>query len=270
MSRVVITGSTKGIGRGMAEEFIKRGHDVAVSSRNQADAQRVAEELTAMGPGKACGTRCDVSQLADVQGLWDFASAELGGVDMWINNAGYATARYSVHEIPESTVNTLVDSNLKGAIFGSQVAVCGFRSQGSGTLYNTLGGSFDGKRLTPNMGVYSATKAAIWLLTKYLLSENKDQNIMIGTISPGMLITENWFSEQKQLSAEEWEKIRPMLNVLCDHVDVATPWLVDQVLANKENGKRIAWLSTGKIMRRFFDAKVLGKKRDLFSRYNLG
>ncbi len=93
---------------------------------------------------------------------------------------------------------------------------------------------------------------------------------MIGAISPGMLITENWFSEQKQLSAEEWEKIRPMLNVLCDHVDVATPWLVDQVLANKENGKRIAWLSTGKIMRRFFDAKVLGKKRDLFSRYNLG
>jgi len=270
MSRVVVTGSTKGIGRGMAEEFVKRGHDVAVSSRSEDDAQRVAEELTVIGPGRACGTRCDVSRRDDVQGLWDFAASELGGVDLWINNAGYATARYSVEDLPENLVHTLIDSNFKGAVFGSQVAVAGFRAQGSGALYNTLGGSYDGKRLTPNMGVYSATKAAIWLMTRYLVSENQDSNVVIGTISPGMLITENWFAEQQELAPDEWEKLRPTLNVLCDHVDVATPWLVDEVLSNHETGKRIAWLSTGKIMRRFFDAKVLGRKRDLFSRYGLG
>jgi len=60
-----------------------------------------------------------------------------------------------------------------------------------------------------------------------------------------------------------------MLNVLCDYVDVVTPWITEQILANTQSGKRIAWLTGGKIARRFFDAKVLGRKRDLFTRYGL-
>ena len=269
MSNVVITGSSKGIGRGLAEEFIKRGHHVTVSSRNQADSERVATELSEMGPAKATGVACDVSIKEQVQGLWDHAAAAFGSVDIWINNAGYATARFAVHDLPENLVHTLIDSNLKGAVFGSQVAVNGMRAQGHGALYNMLGGSFQGKRLTPNMGVYSATKSGIWRLTLYLLAENKDKGLMIGSISPGMLISDNWFDEQKHLSEDEWLEVKPLLNTLCDYVDTATPWIVDQVLANKEYGKRIAWLTGGKIMKRFFDAKVLGKKRDLFSRYGL-
>ena len=88
-------------------------------------------------------------------------------------------------------------------------------------------------------------------------------------ISPGMLITENWFDQQKKMSDEEWQELRPTLNVLCDHVEDVTPWLTDQVLENRESGKRIAWLTGGMIAKRFFDAKVLKKERDLFSRYGL-
>lgn len=266
---VVVTGSTKGIGRGLAEEFIRRGHNVTVSSRSQADAEHAAAELTRLGPGKATGTRCDVSCKDDAQALWDHARAAFDRIDIWINNAGYATAQYLVHEMPESVVHTLVDSNLKGAAFCSQVAITGFRQQGSGALYNMLGGSFDGKRLTPNMGMYSATKAGIWRLTQYLVAENKDTGILVASISPGMLISDNWFAEQKHMSPEDWEKTKPLLNVLCDHVDTATPWLAEQVLSNTEHGRRIAWLTTGKIMQRFFAARVLGRKRDLFSRYGL-
>jgi NAD(P)-dependent dehydrogenase (short-subunit alcohol dehydrogenase family) len=119
------------------------------------------------------------------------------------------------------------------------------------------------------MGVYSGTKAAVWMLTKYLVDENQGRNIIIAAISPGMLISDNWFEEQAQLSPEAWQKIRPLLNILCDHVDTSTPWLVEQVLANTESGGRIAWLNTGRIMGRFFDAYVLRRKRDLFSRYGL-
>lgn len=269
MSNVVITGSSKGIGRGLAEEFIRRGHNVTVSSRSQTDSERVAAELTEMGPAKATGTACDVSIKAQVQGLWDHAVQTFGSVDIWINNAGYATARYLVQDLPENLVHTLIDSNLKGAVFGSQIAINGMRAQGHGALYNMLGGSFQGKRLTPNMGVYSATKSGIWRLTLYLLEENKDTGLMIGSISPGMLISDNWFDEQKHLSDEEWQEIKPTLNTLCDYVETVTPWLVDEVLANKDYGKRIAWLTGGKIMKRFFDAKVLKKERDLFSRFGL-
>ena len=55
MSNVVVTGSSKGIGRGLAEEFVRRGHNVTVSSRSQADSEHVAAELSAMGPARASG-----------------------------------------------------------------------------------------------------------------------------------------------------------------------------------------------------------------------
>jgi len=269
MVTAVITGSTKGIGRGLAAEFIKRGHNAVICSRNQADVERVAAELEAIGPGKCTGIACDTTNKQQVQALWDHGVSHFGTVDIWINNAGLASSRHKVHEIPEDLARTLITSNMIGTTFGSQVAINGFRKQGSGALYNVLGGSFDGKRLVPNMGVYSSTKAGIHLLTKYLIDENKDQNITIGMISPGMLITENWFDEQAKLSKDEWQKIRPMLNILCDHVETVTPWLTDNILANKQSGKRIAWMSGGKIIKRFVDAKLLGRKRDLFSRYNL-
>jgi NAD(P)-dependent dehydrogenase (short-subunit alcohol dehydrogenase family) len=190
-------------------------------------------------------------------------------VDFWINNAGMATSRHAIHELPEDLTKTLITSNLLGTTYGSQVAISGFRNQGHGALYNVLGGSFDGKRLVPNMGVYSSTKSGIHLLTKYLVEENKDVNIRIGMISPGMLITENWFDEQNKLSPDEWQKIRPLLNVLCDYVETVTPWLTEQILANEKNGRRIAWMTGGKIMKRFVGAKLLGRKRDLFTRYGL-
>ncbi len=269
MSTVVITGSTKGIGRGLAEAFVRRGHNAVICSRNPADVERVAAEIGELGEGRCSGISCDTTDKAQVQALWDHAKSTYGDVDIWINNAGVAVSRFLVHELPEDLTRTLITSNMIGTTFGSQIAVNGFREQGHGALYNVLGGSFDGKRLVPNMGVYSSTKAAIHLLTKYLIDENKGQNMVIGSISPGMLITENWFEEQKEVSPEEWQKLRPLLNVLCDHVDTVAPWIADQVLANTQSDKRIAWLTGGKIAGRFFAAKVLGRKRDLFTRYGL-
>ncbi|MDP7042266.1 MAG: hypothetical protein QGF91_06405, partial [Gammaproteobacteria bacterium] len=94
-------------------------------------------------------------------------------------------------------------------------------------------------------------------------------NILIGMISPGMLITENWFEEQQELSDEEWQNIRPQLDMMCDYVDTVMPWLAQQILTNTENGKRIAWMTNGKMLQRFVRTKLLGQKRDLFSRYGL-
>jgi NAD(P)-dependent dehydrogenase (short-subunit alcohol dehydrogenase family) len=269
MSSVVITGSTKGIGRGLAEEFIKRGHNAVICSRNPADVDKAAAELGAIGPGKCSGISCDVSAKAQLQSLWNHAVEKFGSVDYWINNAGLASSRHLVHELPEDLTRTIISSNILGTTFASQVAMTGFRKQGSGSLYNMLGGCFDGKRLVPNMGVYSSTKSAIYLLTKYLISENKDQNITIGMISPGMLITDNWFNEQKELSQEEWQKIRPILNILCDHVGTVTPWLTEEILANTKSGKRIAWMSGSKMLGRFLGAKLPGRNRDLFTQYGL-
>jgi short-subunit dehydrogenase len=269
MATVVITGSTKGIGRGLAEQFISRGHNAVICSRNQDDVEQAVAELNAANPGQCTGISCDISAKDQLQSLWDHAAQKFGQIDYWINNAGRASSRHLVHDLPEQLTRTIIGSNLLGTTFASQVAIQGFRQQGSGHLYNVLGGSFDGKRLVPNMGVYSATKSGIWLLTQYLIKENEDQNIVIGMISPGMLITANWFEEQAELPDDEWQKLKPILNILCDHVSTVTPWLTDEILANTESGKRIAWMSGGKMLKRFIDAKVLRRKRDLFSQYGL-
>jgi NAD(P)-dependent dehydrogenase (short-subunit alcohol dehydrogenase family) len=268
MVNVVVTGSTKGIGLGYAREFVKRSHNVFVLGRQQADVDRVIEELNALGPGRANGCVCDVTNKEQVQAVWDQAKEAFGTLDIWINNAGRATGRYKVHELPGNDLLTMVQGNFVGTTYGSQVALNGMRQQGHGAIYNTLGGAFDGKRLVPNMGFYSATKAGINLLTKYMVDENKDQNIIIGRISPGMLITDNWLEEQKLEAEEQWQSLRPMLNILCDDVETATPWLVDQILANKKSGKRIAWITTGRIMKRFIAARF-GKKRDVLSKYGI-
>jgi NADP-dependent 3-hydroxy acid dehydrogenase YdfG len=239
-----------------------------VLGRHQADVDRVTEELNALGPGRANGCVCDVTNKEQVQAVWDQAKEAFGTVDIWINNAGRATGRYKVHELPGNDLLTMVQGNFVGTTYGSQVALNGMRQQGHGAIYNTLGGAFDGKRLVPNMGFYSATKAGINLLTKYMVDENKDQNIIIGRISPGMLITDNWLEEQKLESEQQWQSLRPMLNILCDDVETATPWLVDQILANKKSGKRIAWITTGRIMKRFIAARF-GKKRDILSKYGI-
>lgn len=101
-------------------------------------------------------------------------------------------------------------------------------------LCTTCWGQFRRQAPDAQHGVYSATKAGDWLLTKYLVAENKNPKVIIGTLSPGMLITENWFVEQKAMEGADWLKIRPLLNILCDYVETSTPWLVDQMLANKK------------------------------------
>ena len=119
------------------------------------------------------------------------------------------------------------------------------------------------------MGIYSSTKASINILTKYLVEENKTTGDTIASISPGVLITENWLNEQKKLSQDEWEKARPMANIICDHVETVAPWIVSEILKNNKSGIRIAWMPFQKILLRFFKAKILRQSRDVLSRYGI-
>tara|TARA_Y100000588_G_C14248078_1_gene922277 strand:+ start:1593 stop:2402 length:810 start_codon:yes stop_codon:yes gene_type:complete len=269
VANVVITGSTKGVGRGLANAFSRLGHNIVITSRRQADIAAVTQEMNKKSKGRIIGQVCDISDKKQVEALWELAKTEFGSVDYWINNAGYASGQNPVHKIPENLIHTMINTNSLGTLFGSQVAIAGFRKQGSGRLYNMLGGSFDGRRIVKGMGVYSSTKASINVLTKYLVAENKNTNIVVGTISPGILITENWLNEQKRLSPEAWKKIRPMINMIADQVETAAPWIVGQMIENKKSGKRIAWLTPWKIITRIVQTKLLGQKRDLFSRYGL-
>ena len=267
MTTAVITGSTKGIGNSVARELLARGVDVVITGRSQPSVDEAVDTLNqGPGGGRAIGLATDVTDPDQVQALWDRAVQEFGRVDVWINNAGVAHTTAPIVDIPPADVRAMVETNMYGTIYGSQVAVRGMTAQGGGKLFNVLGGGSDG-RIRENMGVYSATKRGLDLFTRALVKETKESPVLVGQIRPGVLITDGWLREAKR-APEQVTSQRRMLNIISDHVDDVAPYLAGEVLAADKNGTEISWLTTGRIMKRFMTPGY-AKKNDVMARYGL-
>lgn len=265
MRKAVVTGSTKGIGFALARELLRRGHSVVVTGRAAASVEEAVEKLRPEAAAGAAvhGHALDVSDPAQVEGLWTAAVEALGGVDLWINNAGVAhTTRPIVETAPEA-VRTMVTTNMLGTIYGSQVAVRGMQAAGGGQLFNILGGGSDG-RIRPGMGVYSATKRGLDSFTRALVKETAGSSVRVGQVSPGILITEGWLREAAA-APEQVAKQRKLLNILVDHVDEVAPYLVEKMLGSTRHGDAIAWLTNARMARKF----LLPRKEDALARYGL-
>lgn len=261
MKSVVITGSTRGIGYGLAEQFLERGCRVVVNGRSSASVNaKVAILGEKYGADKVAGQAGDVTQPEDHQALWDTAVATFGKVDIWINNAGIGHPMMMVWEIPAELVNRVVDIDMKGVIFGSQIAIRGMQGQGFGHLYNMEGFGSNG-RTRPGISVYGTTKAGVRFLTQSLTAETKESAVKVSALSPGIVITD-FITDQYKDDPQGLEDAKRIFNILGDRVETVTPWLVDKVLSNEKSGARFEWLTPGKITWRFMTARF--NKRDLF------
>jgi NAD(P)-dependent dehydrogenase (short-subunit alcohol dehydrogenase family) len=264
---IVITGSTKGIGLGLARAFLKRNCRVMLSSRTKAALDRVLEKLgSEFGADRVFGTTCDVTDYESVQALWDAAIIRFAAIDIWINNAGISAPGLPLWELPAGDIAAVVNTNLKGTLFGCKVAVAGMLKQGFGQIY-TMEGHGSNDRKTAGMTTYGATKRAVRYLTESLLVETKDTPVRIGTLSPGIVLTDLILSQLKAASKEKRENNIKIFNILADTVETVTPWLADQILANRQTGASIAWLTPGKAAARFIGA--IFKKRNLFANISL-
>ena len=265
MRRAVITGSTKGIGFGLARELLRRGHSVVVSGRTREAVDGAVERLRqeAAAGAEVHGHVVDVTDADRVEELWGAAVDALGGVDLWINNAGVANTTRPVIETTHDDVRTMVDTNMLGTIYGSQTAVRGMLAGDGGQVFNVLGGGSDGS-IRPGMGVYSATKRGLDSFTRALAKEVSGTGVRVGQIRPGILITEGWLREAAA-APDQVQRQRGLLNILCDHVDDVAPYLVEKVLASSKNGDAIAWLTTARMTRKF----LAPRRRDVLGRYGL-
>ncbi|MBS4751403.1 SDR family oxidoreductase [Nocardioides sp. zg-ZUI104] len=266
MKNVVITGSTKGIGRAMASAFHARGHNVVLTGRDEPALKEAVAELESRGGARALGRTVDVTDPASLDALWEHATGELGRIDIWVNNAGVAHTTHAIVDTPADAVRAMVQTNMYGTIFGSQTAVRGMTAQGGGQLFNVLGGGSDG-RIRPNMGVYGATKRGLDMFTKALVKEVEGSGVRVGQIRPGILITDGWLREAAA-APDQVAKQRKVLNILVDHVEDVAPELVDKMLASTKNGDAIAWLTTGRMTKRFMNPGY-AKKNDKLARYGL-
>jgi len=255
---IVITGSTKGIGLGLAREFLQRGHSVVVSSRGQAAIDTALNELQADFPAeRMAGQPCDVADRNQVQALWDKAAAAFGTVDIWINNAGRDGIQQLFHELPPEDYVQTVNTNLIGVMHCDHVALQGMHKQGSGQLWNMEGFGSDGSTMK-KYGPYGTTKYALRYFTKVLAKECEGTPVQVCYLSPGMVITDMLISEEMR-NHPEWSRKRGIYNILADRVDVVTPWLAEKVLASNKNGAAVRWLTTPKVIWRFLTAKITGR-----------
>lgn len=134
----VITGSTRGLGLGIAQQFVNEGASIVISSRSGQSVDSVVKQINDVG-GKAVGMAADVSDLAQVEALAAFAIKSFGKIDIWVNNAGMAGPYGATLDWSPDIFRQLVETNILGTYYGSRVALKHFLPQHSGKLINILG-----------------------------------------------------------------------------------------------------------------------------------
>ena len=258
MKHVVITGSSRGIGKALAFEFLKRGYRVSVTGRNLETIDIAVNELIKNTGNKAChGFVCDLNRLDDLQNLWRGA-ASLQEIDTWINNAGINHINHKFHQLDPEVIGNVVETNIRGTLFASRVALEGLLKQGSGYLYNMEGFGSDG-RIMVGMSTYGTSKNAIRYFTNSLVMEYKSTPVKIGSIRPGMVVTD-MLLEPLQKEPEKNQRALSVFHTLADPADRVAPWIVSKIIKNKKHGARISWLTTAKISWRFFSGMFKKRK----------
>jgi NAD(P)-dependent dehydrogenase (short-subunit alcohol dehydrogenase family) len=261
MKTIVITGSTRGIGYGLAEAFLSLHCKVVISGRSSKSVDYAVSSLSAKYNHEYIyGFACDVTQHSQVEGLWEAARNYFGNVDIWINNAGIRNPTHKFWKQTPEMIYQVVNTNLVGTMYGVRVALPGMLSQGSGCLYNMEGLGSDGRKVA-GLTLYGTTKYSLGYLTKALVEETKGTAIIVGSLSPGMVVTDMLVKDY-QGRPEDWERAKRVFNILADRVENVTPWLAKKILENRKNGVRIKYLTQGKIILRFLTAPF--KKRVLF------
>lgn len=253
--KVIVTGGTRGIGRGLAHELLQRGASVTITGRSQ---ESVDEAVSGLGGDRVTGVAADMRDAEALQAVWDHAVATFGRVDAWVNNAGVSMARTPIFDADHDEMTAVVDINLLGSLFAAKVALAGMVAQGHGTFY-VMEGFGSGGQTQPGMATYGATKRATSYLQKALRKDlGKDSPVAVGVLSPGIVVTDLLTADYA--TEEEWAKAKRIFDILGDRVETVTPYLADGIVAGKQSVK---WLTGPKAGLRFALAPKY-RNRDIF------
>ena len=182
----IVTGSSKGIGAGIAERLAADGASVVVNyARSEAEAKAVVERIKAAG-GQAVAVKADISQPGDIKPLFDAAIQAYGHVDVLVNNAGIYEFGGLDSATPEG-IDRMYNLNVKGLILATQAAARVFPTTG-GVVVNISSGV--AKTPMTQAQVYSSTKGAVDVLTRGLALELGPRGIRVVGIAPGLTATE--------------------------------------------------------------------------------
>ncbi|MBA4072567.1 MAG: beta-ketoacyl-ACP reductase [Gemmatimonas sp.] len=178
----LVTGSTRGIGRAIAEELVACGARVAVVGRDLATAERVAEEL-----GEARGFACDVSDPASVTMLVQTVEDAFGTLDILVNNAGI-TKDNLMARMKDEDWDAVLATNLRSAFVATRAAQRGMMKRRWGRIINIT--SVVGLVGNKGQANYAASKAGLIGFTKAAAKELSSRNILVNAVAPGYIRTD--------------------------------------------------------------------------------
>src|SRR6516162_2308953 len=184
---VLITGASRGIGKGIAKRFADEGASLILAA-NEASIHELAEEFKASGVN-ATSVVCDVTQKAEVERLYDQALAEFGKLDVSIQNAGVITIA-RIEELSENDWDRVMAVNTKGVFLCCQAAAVRMKPRRCGRIINTASGQArQGFMYTP---LYAASKFGVVGITQSLAKELAPDNITVNAFCPGIIETDMW------------------------------------------------------------------------------
>ena len=185
--RVLVTGSSKGIGRGIALRMAREGADVVINYRTDPQgAEEALADVTALGR-RGVLVQADLGSVADVNMLIAKSVDALGGLDVLVNNAGIER-HDAFWDVKEADFDAVLDVNLKGVFFAAQAFVRHCRAAGRGGKIINISSVHEDLAF-PNFAAYCASKGALRMLARTLAVELGPSGITINNIAPGAIET---------------------------------------------------------------------------------
>lgn len=183
----IVTGSTRGIGRAIAERFAEHGAKVVISSRNLDACEEVVGEIERKG-GEAFAHACNIGDKKDLRSIVDATLDKWGGVDVLVCNAAVNPHFGPSIDIPEDAYEKIMDSNVRSNFWLCNRVLPQMAERGGGSII--LISSVAGLHGSPSIGVYGISKAADMALARNICVEWGKKNIRANCIAPGLIRTD--------------------------------------------------------------------------------
>ncbi len=184
----LITGATSGFGKATAERFAREGWNIIITGRREERLAKLKQELESAHSVQIHTLTFDVQSLEACQAALHSLADAWKTIDVLVNNAGLALGRESFVEGSTEQWNTMIDTNIKGLLYISQIVAPWMMARQRGTIINI--GSIAGKDAYAGGNVYGATKAAVDMLTRNMRIDLLPHGVRVGQIAPGAAETE--------------------------------------------------------------------------------
>lgn len=228
----IVTGSSKGIGKGIAKTLAKEGCNVSICARHRDELETTSKELSKFGSA-ILAVPADLTKEEDIEKVVSETVDAFGSIDILVNNAGTIGQSGIFEETSVEEWRSLFELNLFAVVSITRKVIPYMKEQGWGRIINIS--SENGSQPYPNMIHYNASKGALDNFSKALSKQYAEDGILVNTVSPAFItspLVENMIqqiTEQQNISRDE--AIRQFLDQQRPHIEVKRPGTVEEVAA---------------------------------------